>query len=107
MTPEELGAQIVAELSVGIEAEMKRSMQGVKSGRAYQRGGRVHISSAPGESPAVDSGTLFQSITSSSSGLRGKVKVGAGYAGFLDEGTSRMEPRPFVDDAIEKAFNKL
>ena len=39
------------------------SMQPPKSGREYERGGEIHIASAPGEPPAIDEGTLKRSLT--------------------------------------------
>ncbi len=107
MTPEEVAADIVKQVVTDIDANMKASMRSPKSGIAYKRRGAVHVSSAPGEAPAVISGNLVNSITSQSSGASGKVVVAADYAGLLDEGTSRMQPRPFADDAIKKALDKL
>lgn len=45
-----------------IEGEVKRSMAEPKTGKAYKRGDSFHIASAPGESPAVDSGNYIGSI---------------------------------------------
>jgi hypothetical protein len=45
-----------------IEGEIKSSMAEPKHGKAYKRGSKVHIASAKGESPAVDSGNYIGSI---------------------------------------------
>ncbi len=72
------------------------------SGRTYSRGGRSHQASAPGDGPAVDTGRLRQSIAV----VRvadGHYKVGTNvqYAPFLEFGTRRMAPRPFMRPALE------
>lgn len=87
-----------------VEGEMKTSMSGTKSGLVYTRGGRSHQASAPGEAPAIDIGNLVNSIFSEKSGP-GEALVGAHaeYGVYLEFGTSRMAPRPFLRPALEKA----
>lgn len=75
--------------------------------RAQGRGVRIHRASAPGQPPAEDTGKLYREITVrrlSSGNYR--VRFGAHYAGFLEFGTGRIAPRPFVMPAIEKAVRK-
>lgn len=73
--------------------------------------GQLYRASAPGEAPASDSGTLrksFQAIKSKESSSKG-IKVAAGietkekYAKWLQNGTEKMAPRPFVKPILEKA----
>ncbi|MEO0955682.1 MAG: hypothetical protein AAFY12_11865 [Pseudomonadota bacterium] len=69
-------------------------------GRVYRRRSRVHRASAPGDSPALDTGFLRASISSdvvrSPAGIVGRVKASAAYAAFLEFGTERMAARPFL-----------
>lgn len=73
-----------------------------KSGRVYQRRGIVHYASAPGEPPASDTGNLVRSITTQydRSTLTGKVIVTAAYGPYLEFGTAKMAPRPFLRPAV-------
>lgn len=85
---------------------IKHSMQLPKTGLPYSRpGGTVHIASAPGEAPAVDTGTLINSlaIQHDDFGLSAEIGVFGDpyYAGFLEKGTSRMEARPYIKPAAE------
>lgn len=61
-----------------------------------------HQASAPGEPPASDTGTLVNHITTeySEDGLRGSVMARTKYAEYLEYGTDRMEPRPFMRPAL-------
>lgn len=96
-------------------------LRGSRSGRSYRRpgGGRRYTASAPGQPPAVRTGTLRMSWSISSVG-EGKGHFVAGiysdvpYANYLEEGTSKMAPRPFREAIIKKAeprvrriFNEL
>lgn len=75
-----------------------------KTGRIYRRRGVEHRASAPGEPPASDTGRLVNSIKSDfgklESQLTGTVVAGTSYAAYLEFGTSRMEPRPFMRPAL-------
>ena len=62
---------------------------------------KVHMTSsgpsAPGEYPAVISGHLRDSISVESANYSGFTIVAAAeYAGYLEEGTHIMQPRPFM-----------
>jgi HK97 gp10 family phage protein len=59
----------------------------------------MHIASAPGEAPAIDTGKLFADIKVKYRDLGMTAIVGTtgtGYAGYLEEGTRKMFPRPFA-----------
>jgi len=78
------------------------AMSEPKHGKAYRRGERVHIASAPGEAPAVDTGALR------ASGYVEPVQPGTWEVGFTAEyaaaeefGTPRIEPRPYLRPAVE------
>lgn len=79
-----------------------------KSGREYKRSGGVHRASAPGEAPGVDTGNLQNSIqVEFPSPIKGVLSIGAEYAQFLEEGTDRIAPRPFVAPALKGALELL
>ena len=73
-----------------------------KTGSMYRRRGVEHVASAPGEPPASDTGRLVQSIRTEyeDGGLAGTVVAGVRYAEYLEFGTARMEPRPFMRPAL-------
>lgn len=92
-----------------IEGELKTSMAGPKSGRRYPRGREgFHIASAPGESPAVDSGNLTNSIVQVfPSTLEALVGTPVEYAAYLEEGTGRMQPRPLWEVTAKETLPTL
>jgi len=77
-----------------------------KSGKFYKRGSKEHQASAPGQAPAVDMGELARSIIfdvrEQSLEVEVGAKAGAPYAKFLEFGTAKMKPRPFLGPAVEK-----
>lgn len=100
----EQASGIIRAIAFSIEGEMKRSMSTPKRGRFYRRSkrGAAHQASAPGEAPAIDSGLLANSIqTAVVSPLLAQVRIGAEYASYLEFGTRRMSPRPYVQPAID------
>ena len=90
-----------------IRTEAIKSIQtGAKSGVIYQMYNprREHRASAPGQAPASDTGNLVSKII-----VRQKsqdvtsVESNANYSAFLEYGTSKMQPRPFMLPAFEKS----
>lgn len=102
---EQRAAELVRDTAEGIVAHAKQSMAESKSGREYKRNkkGRQHIASAPGESPAIDTGFLANSLNAQHSGLVSTIGTNAEYAMHLEFGTVKMEPRPFLEPAFEAA----
>lgn len=94
-----------------IERDMKQSMQGGGNGRIYYRRGKAHQASSPGDPPAVDTGHLRRSIHTEASDtvLTGiaRVHIDAEYAAYLEYGTRKMQPRPYVKPAVEKSRVRL
>ena len=95
-----------------VEKEAKMSIQrGGKSGIVYQRYSpkRTHRSSAPGEPPASDTGYLVNNIKRrmDSDKLGGEVRSRADYSKYLEYGTSKMMPRPYMFPALEKHRGKI
>lgn len=91
-------------------SRMKISFAQPKSGRFYKvsRTGRRHQASAPGQAPAVLTGFLTNSILSDfPKPTEGIITIGAEYAEYLERGTRRMRPRPFVQPALEGALDAI
>lgn len=92
-------------------------MKGSRSGKVYRRpGGGTYRASAPGEPPAVRTGNLRLNwnghVEGGASGGTGVsisaiLESGERYAGYLENGTSKMAPRPYVDRIKEKALPKI
>lgn len=83
---------------------------GASSRREIQ--GAAYRASAPGESPAVRTGRLRQSfymiITPSGLGTyQVEIKTNILYADDLEYGTERVEPRPFIEPAIQRAIPEI
>lgn len=97
-------AQVVHEQSNNIRNHILAKMKEPKSGNVYYRGNRVHVASAPGEFPAVDSGNLISKvrIRRFDRGLTAVIgPQDVPYASLLEGGTSRMKPRPFIKPTFE------
>ena len=93
-----------------IRGEAIRSIQtGPKSGRTYEKYNprRTHKASAPGQEPASDTGNLVSQIMSVADGKNTLVESRAEYSKFLEFGTSKMLPRPFLFPASEKSTKKI
>jgi HK97 gp10 family phage protein len=93
-----------------IRGEAIRSIQsGPKSGRTYEKYNprRTHKASAPGQAPASDTGNLVSQIMSVADGKDTLVESRAEYSKFLEFGTSKMLPRPFLFPASEKSTKKI
>jgi hypothetical protein len=101
-------AKAVTQTAVDVRSDIiKRYQRGPKTGRTYTRGNVEHTASAPGESPATDtgrlvSGTDFKSTGKLSAEVGNKVKYGA----MLEFGTFKIAPRPAWLPAIEAAAPK-
>lgn len=98
-------AMVVQKAAYDVEANAKASMSGPKTGFIYKRGNKMHQASAPGEAPAIDTGTLVNSIQSRMTGMSSaEVSVGAAYGLPLEYGTEdgHIAPRPFMTPAAEK-----
>lgn len=72
-------------------------------------GKKGHHPSLPGKAPAPDTGTLLQSITHSvkvtkdgAEGEVGSILRNPDYPAFLEYGTSKMKPRPWLSAALIK-----
>ena len=94
-----------------VREHIKASMKEEKTGRIYTLlGGWEHQASAPGESPAIATGNLFNSIKvrTYDRGLAADVgSFNVPYAGFLEKGTRRMLPRPFLAPALQSVAGRF
>lgn len=83
-------------------------LRGSRSGRLYGS----HRASAPGEPPAVKSGTLRNSWRPVQYGSRHQspaIESGVSYAGYMENGTpgGMIAPRPFADKIIQKSQGEV
>lgn len=80
-----------------------RFMTSRATGRIFPTEQRVpHQASAPGEAPATDEGKLVGSIFGGARGLVAWVEVRSHYGRWLEFGTRRIQPRPFLIPAVER-----
>src|SRR3954453_1205524 len=77
-----------------------------KTGRLYRTFNKrkLHRASAPGESPATDSGTLASRVFHDvqAGGFAASVFSDVNYASYLEFGTRRMAPRPYLAPALRE-----
>jgi HK97 gp10 family phage protein len=70
-----------------------------------------HQASAPGEAPATDTGRLLNSIVADAefvgNEITGYVRADVEYARFLEYGTRKILPRPFLIPAIERNAKRI
>lgn len=106
-----LYAKLAAE-ALTLEGDLKRILTGQRTGKLYRssRTGKLHTASRPGEPPAVDTGHLRGSIHTQQPPPAlniQKVLIPAEYAAYLEYGTRRMAPRPYVHPAVEHSRKRM
>jgi len=87
-----------------VDAESVRLiMSPPKTGKIYRRRSVKHQASAPGEAPANDTGRLVNSrrIDLFEERLTGRLTYSTKYARHLHYGTEKMEPRPWLEPALQ------
>lgn len=117
---ENVGKQVVSRGTRAVNAIRNAELdvlKGQRSGRTYRKphSKATYTASAPGEPPARRSGALRLN-------WHGEVKGGSAaggtqiiavleseqrYAGYLENGTSHMAPRPYKDRIAEKALPEI
>lgn len=96
-----------------VERNAKLSMKNavISTEVVYRRGMVLHWPSIPWSAPAIDTGRLVQSITHyvavDGSGIYGRVGTNVIYGSYLETGTSKMGPRPWLQPALEKSSEKI
>lgn len=80
---------------------VKRSRQG---GGTYD-----HIAAAPNKAPNTDTGKLVSSIAVEMDKKKIEAEVGSNldYSSWLEFGTKKMEPRPWLKPAVDKNIGNL
>ena len=82
-----------------------------KTGKTYKRKNKTHTASSAGNPPAIDGGTLVNSIKyeydMAKDIFRGEVSASTAYAADLEFGTVKMAARPFMQPALEKSRTKI
>ena len=107
---EEVPTAVTQELAIGANdirnTIINSMMREKKTGLPYRRGKNIHIASAPGEAPAVDFGELVRSIMFDVREMEVEVgnEAGAPYGVFLEKGTEHIEPRPWLEPAVNEHF---
>ncbi len=115
-------AQRMLKAVIFMHNEVKETLTGTRSGRRYkinktstgkQRKKPIyHIASAPGEPPAVLFGRLRNSIKfevrkKGNASVEGIVGSKLDKAVWLEQGTQRIKPRPFLEPTFKKNQDKL
>jgi hypothetical protein len=98
-------AGVVNSMALRVETSAKKRLQmGPKTGRVYQKDSpnRLHQASAPGESPATDTGRLASSVEHRIQKLIAFVFTRVRYGKTLEHGTSKIKPRPWLLPALEE-----
>lgn len=80
------------------------------TGRTYRRRSVVHTASSEGGPPRIDTGTLIANITVQKEGLMSYTvgsRKDAPHGFWLEFGTSKMAPRPWLQPAAEETRRTL
>lgn len=93
-----------------VERQAKTLMRDTVVDIEKSYGKKGHHPSLPGNAPAPDTGTLMRSITHEvrmegrePTGVVGSTLVNPDYPKYLEYGTSKMKPRPWLSAAIVKS----
>lgn len=100
-------SRVIRAFTLRTVERIKAAFKLPKSGRVYRvsRTGKPHQASAPGESPAILTGFLQNSVlTTFPTAREGIIAIGAAYAPYLEYGTVRMKPRPYIAPAIKETI---
>jgi HK97 gp10 family phage protein len=98
-------SQAIARTTLRIETTAKRKIQrGPASGEVYElyNPRRTHQASAPEQPPMSDTGRLASSIEHFIGPKEGVVFTRVDYGRFLEYGTSKMQPRPWLFPSLEE-----
>lgn len=115
-----LGAGATKALRQGINATAQqvrntavKSIQQVSQGETvtrYSQGGNAynHTASVAGEAPNTDTGALVKSVAvEQPSDTTAFVGSGLEYAPYLEFGTTKMKPRPWLQPALDANISNL
>ena len=86
-------------------------------GNMYKRGGKINYRSIAGNPPAPDSGNLRNSIKMQARKAQLEVEVGSTlekegkakkpYSQYLEEGTAKIKPRPWLELSTQRELNGI
>lgn len=103
---EEAGFKLLIEKGLMIESDAKKSIANISEGKSVIRYSprRNHTASKPGGPPNTDTGRLISSIRTQTDRSTTTVSVGSNvkYSLYLEFGTKKMRPRPWLKPAIDK-----
>jgi hypothetical protein len=106
-TPNEIALLLDKEAET-IVNNIKLSFGTGPPGRTYARGARFHIASQPRFPPNVDTGLLRARMRWQRQGRFTRLIMdGVEYGVYLELGTTKVAPRPFVVPEMAKAFSRL
>ena len=97
---------IISRAGLLVMNEAKRSIQlSLGGGRTYGN----HTASAAGQPPNTDTGFLVSNIflDKDNDGMGADVESRADYSVYLEFGTKDMQPRPFMQPALESQRAKI
>jgi hypothetical protein len=118
-SPEELARELVGQLQQRAEravdaaglawhAQAVDVLGRLGSGRIYRRRGVTHQASAPGEPPAPDTGALRASLGVERTGRLTRRFGSSSWIGlWLDRGTRRILPRPWMLRSVVEALDEM
>jgi HK97 gp10 family phage protein len=94
---------------------VKSILGGAKTGKTSKKynPNRTHTASAPGESPASDTGALAKGIfaevktSKAAKEVAGIVRATAPYSAHLEFGTRNMAARPYLQPALDKSAQRI
>ncbi len=101
-----LNRESMRELGVVAEKIRYDAQNSIREGAISGPG---HVPSLPGQPPSADSHVLDTGIRTQQDAARGKYLVisTAPYSAFLEYGTSRILPRPFMGPALRKNKSEI
>jgi len=99
--------RVLGETAIGIVEDAQKSMGSSPPGASYKRGKIVHVASKAGYPPNVDTGALRASLRFRKVSNGYRVEDGMEYGYYLEVGTSRIKPRPFLRPAFERAKDRF
>lgn len=95
-------------VAIQMVGDIKTSFNSGPAGRTYKRGTRYHIASRPYNAPNTDTGALIGSIRHEAAGdLAYRIVAGGVAAEYLEYGTAKMQPRPYMRPVFNAWRDKI